>query len=193
MVNGAFINQLTYGLCYVTNGSNIIPDTISAGNAPGGGPQGAGFSSVKWSVQVNVPSLAPIGLIQNGAPGFDMAYAGIKAVFPTVFNASSGFTTFFRLVNTGLGNVPVYAILIKDQQAGLTNTRTPLQAGNATPITTLGSWGATYVRADDIATALGTTLGSTSTIILLSPQPSLGISRFGIEPTGDFIITAPGI
>jgi len=197
VVNGAFINQLTYALCYVTNGSNIIPDTVGAGNSPSGGTTGAGFGSVKWSAQVNVPPLAPIGLVQNAFAGFDMGYAGVKAVFPTVFPATSGLTTFFRLVNTGVGQAPVFAVLIKDAQAGLLNTRTPLQ-GALAPIVTLGPFGAVYLQAETVAASVGgglpgSALGLSSTVILLSPQPGLLMSRYGLEPSGDITVTPAGI
>jgi hypothetical protein len=184
-VNGLFINQLTLALCVVTNGTNVIADTL--GNTPGAGAAGGPAGGSTWTVTVTVPGITPdIGLVTNGKPGFDIAYAGGKFVFPNVFPSSSGFPTWFRLVNTGVGTSTIFALIQRD---GLGPVSIPGSFAALTPFT------AFYALADSIASQGGIALTAHSTVTLLTPQPpgSLSITRMTGEPSGDIVLTPAGL
>jgi hypothetical protein len=186
-VNGNInVNDLTYAVCVVTNGTNLIADTT--GNAPGvsgaGGPVLAGTST---TIRASVPTLvADLATNITNAKGLDIVYAGTKVVFPNVFNASTGRPSSFRLVNTGLGVFPVYAILQKDGSAPIT---IPGSFAAMTPFS------AFYVIADAIAFQGGQTLALNNTITLLTPAPpgALVMTHFLNDPNGDIVLVPAGL
>jgi hypothetical protein len=192
----ATVNVPVYAICVITNGSNVIADTLSnspstapAQSAAGGLGVGAGTN---WTVTVSGLNFPNLVLARNTHPGFDIAYAGTKVVFTNVFPASSGFPTFFRLVNTGVGTFPLFAVIQRD---GIGPTPIPGSFGAMTPFQ------AFVVSADSIAFQGGTSLaaggapgaGPHNTIILLTPATSLLASKIVAEPSGDLIITGPGL
>lgn len=193
-VNGSLApNQTQYAVCVVTNNTNLIADTFQGPGVSGaGGTQAFGVASngvagVSTTITVAVPGIAtPIAVLTNVKAGFDISYAGTKAVFPMVFSSSTGRPSSFRLVNTGLGTFPMYAILQKD---------------GGVPITIPGSFAAMtpfsafFVIADSIAFQGGQTLGLNNTITLLTPAPpgALQIAHFLNDPNGDIVLTLPGL
>lgn len=186
-VNGAInVNDLTYAVCVVTNGTNLIPDT--AGNAPGvSGAGGAVVAGTSTTIRASVPTLADLATNVTNAKGLDIAYAGTKAVFPNTFSIASGRpATTFRLVNTGLGTFPVYAVLQKD---GNSPVSIPGSFAAMTP------FAAFYVSAEAIAFQGAQTLGANNTMTLLSPAPpgSLVITHALISATGDVELVGNGL
>lgn len=200
----SFVNVPVYALCVVTNGSNIIADTLTnspgtaAAQAAGGGSPGSGIVSAaiggggvigtagigtNWTVTVTGPNFPTLTLARNTHPGFDIAYAGTKVVFTNVFPATSGFPTFFRLVNTGIGTFPMFAVIQKD---GVGPAPVPGSFAAMTP------FAAFYVSADAIAAQVGTTLPAHSTFILLAPSTTLQASKEITEPSGDIVLSGPG-
>jgi hypothetical protein len=179
------VNIPVYALCVITNGTNVIADTftnspssaalqVAAGGSPGsgtisgaiggGGVIGTAGVGTNWTVTVAGTGFPSLVLVRNTHPGFDIAYAGTKVTFTNVFPASSGFPTFVRLVNTGVGTSPMFAVIQKD---GLGPSPVPGSFAAMTP------FAAFYVLADSIAAQAGTTLSAHSTFILLTPSATL--------------------
>ena len=186
-VNGSLsVNNLQYAVCVVTNGTNIIADTFA--NSPGiAGAGGGNFAGASTSLAAVVPGIAtPIALLTNAKVGWDINYAGQKLVFPHVFNSSTGRPSSFRIVNTGVGTFPVYAVLQKD------GFSPGLVAGGS--IAAVTPFSAFYVKADDIVGGPGN-LGLNNTMTLLTPAPagSLSISHFLNDPNGDIVLVPPGL
>jgi hypothetical protein len=186
-VNGSLsVNNLQYAVCVVTNGTNIIADTIA--NSPGIAGQGGGnFAGASTSLTAVVPSIAaPIAILTKAKVGWDINYGGQKLVFPHVFNSSTGRPSSFRIVNTGVGTFPVYAILQKD------GFSPALVAGGS--IAAVTPFSAFYVKADDIVGGPGN-LGLNNTMTLLTPAPagSLSITHFLNNPNGDIVLVPPGL
>jgi hypothetical protein len=198
-VNGSIgVNPVTYALCIVTNGSNIIPDTVS--NAPGvSGPinvNGGVASGTTATITAQFTSLANVtqNLGTVGAQGGgtnahlfgNVRYAGTKAQFPNVFPSSSGFPTWFRIVNTGLGRFPIFGLLQKDGG-------TPINIPGS--FMAIDSFSTAYVLADSIAAQGGQTLASHNTMTLLTPASpgSVSITRMTGEPSGDIVLTPAGL
>lgn len=182
-----FVNVPVYAICVVTNATNIIPSTFnSPSTAPaqgvGGGPAvGAGTN---WTVTVSGTGFANLVLARNTHPGFDIAYAGSVVTFNQVFPASSGFPTFIRLVNTGVGTFPMFALLQKDGGSPL---NIPGSFAAMTP------FAAFYVSADSIAAQGGTTLAAHNTLTILTPSTTVIATKLVGEPTGDIVLTGNGL
>jgi len=197
-------NPIAYALCIVTNNSNIIANTTSGNGAGGGSPgvdsiQGnvlgssppAGTTGVTTSVSLaftGIPnSLGVLTNVHNGFGGFgDVVYAGSVVTFPNIFPASSGYPSSIRVVNTGLGTFPVYAVLQKDGQAPIS---IPGSFAAMTP------FAAYYASVDSIAFQGGTTLAPRNTLTILTPAApgSLKISRLLNDPSGDVVLTGNGL
>jgi hypothetical protein len=201
----SFVNTPVYALCVVTNGTNVIADTLTnspsstAAQGAGGGATGAplvignslgsggvagGGIGTNWTVVVTGTNFPNLTLARNTHPGFDIGYAGTKVVFTNIFPASGGFPASFRLVNTGVGTFPMYAVLQKDGQPPVS---IPGSFAAMTPFS------AFYVSADAIAGQGGTTLAARNTITLLTPATTLLASKFQNEPSGDFVLSGPGL
>jgi len=201
----SFVNTPVYALCVVTNGTNVIADTLTnspsstAAQGAGGGAAGAplvvgnslgsggvagGAFGTNWTVVVTGTGFPNLTLARNTHPGFDIGYAGTKVTFTNIFPGSSGFPTFFRLVNTGVGTFPMFAVIQKD---GLGPAPVPGSFAAMTP------FAAFYVSADSIAAQAGTTLPAHSTFTLLTPSATLQASKFIGEPSGDIVLSQPGL
>jgi hypothetical protein len=104
--NPAFSNNVRFSVCLVTNGTQVIQQSI-------GGPGGSFGVGIIASAQVTGIA-TPIPLTQPNQTFATIAYQGSVFFAQNVFGAANLYPVFFRAVNQGNTAAQIWAVLTKD-------------------------------------------------------------------------------
>jgi hypothetical protein len=207
-------SQPAFGVCLVTNGTQVIQESPTAGGliatpAP---------NSIQIVVSAAVTGVAnPYVLTPAPSSAFgSIQYQGSVFFAQNVFGANNLYPTFFRVVNSSNAPVKIWAVLTKDvnnvvpetgngscnDPGGITATCNTAFVANLTALTdptglskgSIQANTAVYYTADQIAALAGTSLPASSlhaTMYLMSPSSGVRFSAVSQNPVNLDLISVP--
>ena len=199
------IGVVEYAICLITNGTQVIQPTMAANTMVGQPNQMSNLNGTTWQATASIGGAGntQFPLLPGNSPFSTIQYNGAAFYYQNVFGNANLYPSFFRIINPSATTATVHAVLVKDNLVGATQNTAAAGGtsvfGNvalgtgapAAPVAVLAPNDATYVTADQIATALGTTLTAgtgKATIWLISPSSSFRSSMIGQSlATGDLI------